>query len=43
MTGASRREPLRDAKFWKDIDVAAEQLEAEGMITIKRTYSLLDE
>jgi len=26
-----------------DIDIAAEQLEAEGMITISRTYSLAEE
>jgi hypothetical protein len=26
-----------------DIDIAAEQLEAEGMITVERTYTLLDE
>ena len=26
-----------------DIDIAAEQLEAEGMITITRTYTLAEE
>lgn len=43
-------EPLTDTEVRKltglhqmDIDIAAEQLEAEGMITIKRTYSLVDE
>jgi hypothetical protein len=43
-------EPLTDAQVRKltgldqmDIDIAAEQLEAEGMITIERTYTLVDE
>jgi hypothetical protein len=43
-------EPLTDAEVRKltglhqmDIDIAAEQLEAEGMITITRTYSLAEE
>jgi hypothetical protein len=26
-----------------DIDIAAEQLEAEGMITVQRTYTLFEE
>ena len=43
-------EPLSDTEVRKltglhqmDIDIAAEQLEAEGMITIMRTYSLAEE
>jgi len=43
-------EPLTDIEVRKltglhqmEIDIAAEQLEAEGMITITRTYSLADE
>jgi len=43
-------EPLTDTEVRKltglhqtDIDIAAEQLEAEGMITIMRTYSLAEE
>ena len=43
-------EPLSDTEVRKltglhqmDIDIAAEQLEAEGMITIQRTYSLAEE
>jgi predicted transcriptional regulator len=43
-------EPLSDTEVRKltglhqmDIDIAAEQLEAEGIITIQRTYSLVDE
>ena len=43
-------EPLSDAEVRKltglhqmDIDIAAEQLEAEGMIAITRTYSLAEE
>ena len=43
-------EPLTDAQVRKltglcqmDIDIAAEQLEAEGMITVTRTYSLAEE
>lgn len=43
-------EPLTDTEVRKltglhqmDIDIAAEQLEAEGMITITRTYSLAEE
>ena len=43
-------EALTDAEVRKltglhqmDIDIAAEQLEAEGMITITRTYSLAEE
>jgi hypothetical protein len=43
-------EPLTDAKVRKltgldqmDIDIAAEQLEAEGMLTIERTYTLVED
>jgi len=43
-------EPLTDEQVRKltglhqmDIDIAAEQLEAEGMITVQRTYSLEEE
>lgn len=43
-------EPLTDAQVRKitglcqmDIDIAAEQLEAEGMIVIERTYTLVEE
>ncbi len=43
-------EPLTDAEVRKltglhqmDIDIAAEQLEAEGMLAITRTYSLAEE
>jgi hypothetical protein len=43
-------EPLTDAHVRKltgmhqmDIDIAAEQLEAEGMITVQRTYMLVEE
>jgi hypothetical protein len=43
-------EPLTDAQVRKltglcqmDIDIAAEQLEAEGIIIITRTYSLAEE
>ncbi len=43
-------EPLTDTEVRKltglhqmDIDIAAEQLEAEGMIAITRTYSLAEE
>jgi len=42
--------PLTDAQVRKltgltqmDIDIAAEQLEAEGMVVIERTYSLADD
>ena len=42
--------PLSDVEVRKltrldqtDIDAAAAQLEAEGMITVTRTYSLMDE
>ena len=47
---SAKGEPLTDAQVRKltgmcqmDIDIAAEQLEAEGMITITRTYSLAEE
>jgi len=47
---SAKGEPLTDAQIRKltgldqmDIDIAAEQLEAEGMITIMRTYSLAEE
>ena len=46
----SKGEPLTDAGVRKltrldqeDIDVAAAQLEAEGLITVVRTYSLEEE
>ena len=46
---SAKGEPLTDAQVRKitglcqmDIDIAAEQLEAEGMITVERTYTLLD-
>lgn len=46
----SKGEPLSDSDVRKltrldqtDIDTAAAQLEAEGMITVKRTYSLAEE
>jgi hypothetical protein len=42
--------PLTDAKVRKltgldqmDIDIAAEQLEAEGMVVIERTYTLVED
>ncbi len=44
---SAKGEPLTDAQVRKltgldqiDIDIAAEQLEAEGMLTIERTYTL---
>jgi hypothetical protein len=47
---SAKGEPLTDADVRKltglcqmDIDIAAEQLEAEGMIIVERTYTLLDE
>jgi hypothetical protein len=47
---SAKGEPLADAQVRKltgldqmDIDIAAEQLEAEGMLTIERTYTLVDE
>jgi hypothetical protein len=47
---SAKGEPLTDGEVRKltglcqmDIDIAAEQLEAEGMITVERTYTLLDE
>ena len=46
----SKGEPLTDDQVRKltglcqmDIDIAAEQLEAEGMLTIDRTYTLAEE
>jgi hypothetical protein len=46
----SKGKPLSDAEVRKltrldqeDIDVAAAQLEAEGLITVTRTYSLAEE
>jgi hypothetical protein len=46
----SKGEPLTDVEVRKltrmdqtDIDAAAAQLEAEGMITVTRTYSLAEE
>jgi len=46
----ARRETLTDAQLRKltgldqmDIDIAAEQLEAEGMLAIERTYTLVEE
>jgi hypothetical protein len=46
----AKREPLTDAQVRKltgldqmDIDIAAEQLEAEGVLTIERTYTLVEE
>ena len=46
----SKGEPLTDAQVRKltglcqmDIDIAAEQLEAEGLITVQRTYTLAEE
>jgi len=43
-------ESLTDAQVRKltgldqmDIDIAAEQLEAEGMLTIERTYTLVED
>jgi hypothetical protein len=46
----SKGEPLTDAAVRKltrldqaDIDVAAAQLEAEGMISVTRTYSLVQD
>jgi predicted transcriptional regulator len=43
-------EPLTDAQVRKltgldqmDIDIAAEQLEAEGMVVIERTYTLVED
>jgi predicted transcriptional regulator len=46
----SNEGPLTDAQVRKltglcqmDIDIAAEQLEAEGMLTIERTYALAEE
>lgn len=48
--GVWKGEPLTDEQVRKltglhqmDIDIAAEQLEAEGMITITRRYSLEEE
>jgi hypothetical protein len=47
---SAKGEPLTDAQVRKltglcqmDIDIAAEQLEAEGMLTIERTYALVEE
>jgi hypothetical protein len=46
----SKGEPLTDAEVRKltrldqtDIDAAAAQLEAEGLVTVTRTYSLAEE
>ena len=46
----SKGEPLTDVEVRKltrmdqtDIDAAAAQLEAEGLITVERTYSLAEE
>ena len=46
----SKGEPLTDAEVRKltglhqmDIDIAAAQLEAEGMLTVERTYTLVEE
>ena len=46
----AKGESLTDAQVRKltgldqmDIDIAAEQLEAEGMLTIERTYALVEE
>jgi DNA-binding MarR family transcriptional regulator len=46
----AKGEPLTDAELRKltrmdqmDIDIAAAQLEAKGMITIERTYTLVEE
>jgi hypothetical protein len=43
-------EPLTDAQVRKltglsqiEIDIAAEQLEAEGMLTIERTYTVVED
>jgi hypothetical protein len=42
--------PLTDAQVRKltgldqmDIDIAAEQLEAEGMVVVQRTYSIVED
>jgi hypothetical protein len=47
---SAKGEPLTDAQVRKltgmhqmDIDIAAEQLEAEGMLRIDRTYTLVEE
>jgi hypothetical protein len=47
---SAKGEPLTDAQIRKltglcqmDIDLAAEQLEAEGMLRIDRTYALVEE
>ena len=46
----AKGEPLTDAQVRKltgmhqmDINIAAEELEAEGMITVQRTYMLTEE
>jgi len=47
---SAKSEPLTDAQLRKltglcqmDTDIAAEELEAEGMITVQRTYTLAEE
>ena len=47
---SAKSEPLSDAQVRKltglcqmDVDIAAEQLEAEGMLTIERTYTLAED
>ena len=47
---SAKGEPLTDAQVRKltgmhqmDINIAAEELEAEGMITVQRTYMLTEE
>jgi predicted transcriptional regulator len=46
---SAKGEPLTDTQVRKltglsqmDVDIAAEQLEAEGMLTIERTYALVE-
>jgi hypothetical protein len=47
---SAKGEPLTDTQVRKltglhqmDINIAAEELEAEGMITVQRTYTLIEE
>lgn len=47
---SAKGKPLTDAQIRKltgmhqiDINIAAEELEAEGLITVQRTYTLPDE
>jgi predicted transcriptional regulator len=46
----AKGEPLTDAQVRKltgldqmDIDIAAEQLEAEGMVVVQRTYTIVED